>query len=354
MKLKMLYFGFILSLLAVACSSEGDEKKQKSVDEYKFQIIIGIDPFQIDQSKDRGTFDDDLANLKRVFGNRLDNFGVEDYALEYKEESKELYIGLDKKVEKSRLFRMITANADVRFYQTYKAIEILNEFYGEELQDYLLQFADKLPTEEGMVRDTMELMQELALNYFPAFPSVNYEDMETANLPYFLVALERDTSTVSKAFNDPIIKDGMPDYHDLKTMWSMTTISDNLGNKSTYYAMYCLKQPFDEEHQLSGKHIESAKYIVDEETKGHIVAVKFNLKGKEILEELTTQKSGSYLAITLQNMVVSAPIIQHPITEGEMHITGNFTKDEAEFIASIMNIGSMPFNITINNHNLGE
>ncbi len=48
--------------------------------------------------------------------------------------------------------------------------------------------------------------------------------------------------------------------------------------------------------------------------------------------ELTTEMVGKRLAITANNRILSAPVVQQPITGGSIQISGNITKHEAEHL----------------------
>ena len=58
------------------------------------------------------------------------------------------------------------------------------------------------------------------------------------------------------------------------------------------------------------------------------VSIKFNAKGAKIFKDITTKHVGKRLAIVLDNVVKSAPVIREPIAGGRAQIEGNFTLEE--------------------------
>ena len=53
--------------------------------------------------------------------------------------------------------------------------------------------------------------------------------------------------------------------------------------------------------------------------------------------EVTGQNIGKRLAIVIDGQLITAPIIQSPITGGKGQITGNFTEQEAKNLAAKIN-----------------
>jgi preprotein translocase subunit SecD len=64
--------------------------------------------------------------------------------------------------------------------------------------------------------------------------------------------------------------------------------------------------------------------------------------GKDTIAEVTTRLQGKQLAIILDGSVISAPVVQNPITDGIGVITGSFTKERAQDLATVLNAGALP------------
>jgi preprotein translocase subunit SecD len=82
------------------------------------------------------------------------------------------------------------------------------------------------------------------------------------------------------------------------------------------------------------------------------LAVDFTLKGDAASKFATyTSKSvGQQFAIVLDNVVISAPVIQSPITGGQGQITGGqtgFSQEQANNLITVLRYGSLPFPIKL-------
>ncbi len=72
------------------------------------------------------------------------------------------------------------------------------------------------------------------------------------------------------------------------------------------------------------------------------VALEFNREGAKIFEKITSENVGKRLAIVLDNVVYSAPVIKERISGGRASITGAFTMEEARDLAIVLRAGALP------------
>ncbi|NQT46584.1 MAG: protein translocase subunit SecD [Candidatus Omnitrophica bacterium] len=77
------------------------------------------------------------------------------------------------------------------------------------------------------------------------------------------------------------------------------------------------------------------------------VSLTFNNKGGAIFAKVTSTNIGRRLAIVLDGVIKSAPVIRERIPSGRAQITGNFSVDEANDLAIILNAGALPAPIKI-------
>ncbi len=103
--------------------------------------------------------------------------------------------------------------------------------------------------------------------------------------------------------------------------------------------------------QLTGAQLESADYNPGRASRGGIaepsVLLNFNSEGTKMFADITKGHIGERFAIFVDNELVSAPVIQAEITNGQAQITGNFTPDEAKALAGRLNEGALPVPITL-------
>jgi preprotein translocase subunit SecD len=78
-------------------------------------------------------------------------------------------------------------------------------------------------------------------------------------------------------------------------------------------------------------------------------AVGFTLSdnGKQIFADYTTSHVNQYLGIVLDKTVISAPVVNTPITDGQGIIQGSFTADEANKLAVQLSYGALPVPVKV-------
>jgi len=72
------------------------------------------------------------------------------------------------------------------------------------------------------------------------------------------------------------------------------------------------------------------------------VKLTLNKEGRKKFAKLTRENVGRRLAIILDGVVKSAPVIREPILDGEAVISGNFTVEEAQDLALVLRAGALP------------
>lgn len=102
---------------------------------------------------------------------------------------------------------------------------------------------------------------------------------------------------------------------------------------------------------LTGAELEDAYAQIDNTKSANErnqVAFKLNEKGREAFFNATTQYVGQVISITLDGEVISSPVVQTPISEGEGVISGGFsTFEEASDLAALLRGGALPVDLEI-------
>ena len=79
----------------------------------------------------------------------------------------------------------------------------------------------------------------------------------------------------------------------------------------------------------------------------YVVAFTLKPDATDVFGQYTTANQGKYLAIVLDKRVVSTPVINTPITDGQGQIQGGFTLDSANTLAIQLRSGSLPIPIKV-------
>ena len=118
------------------------------------------------------------------------------------------------------------------------------------------------------------------------------------------------------------------------------TILDELGKPGSLEF-----QTMDGETVITGSDVETASVQSGQNsTTGateYSVELDLTEEGTDKFAEATSANVGSQIAIIYDGETISAPTVQQAITGGQAYITGNFTYEEAENLASTIRIGGL-------------
>ncbi|HKX33735.1 MAG TPA: protein translocase subunit SecD [Actinomycetota bacterium] len=103
--------------------------------------------------------------------------------------------------------------------------------------------------------------------------------------------------------------------------------------------------------EITGDAIDDATAFYDAgsaESVGQGWKIRFDLtnQGSDTFSDVTTRLQGKQLAIVVDDQVISAPTVNEPITGGAGEITGSFTEREAKDLATQLNAGALPVELT--------
>lgn len=93
---------------------------------------------------------------------------------------------------------------------------------------------------------------------------------------------------------------------------------------------------------VSGEELTNAQQQFDPQSGNPVVALTFNASGGRKFGDLTARNVGKRFAIVLDDKVLSAPVINGPITGGSGIITGNFTVQSANELSLLLRSGALP------------
>lgn len=98
---------------------------------------------------------------------------------------------------------------------------------------------------------------------------------------------------------------------------------------------------------LTGKDLKKADVQFDQQTGAPIVGLHFNSEGAQKFREITERNVGNQVAIFLDGLPITAPVVNEPIVTGEAVISGNFDLKEAKKLSIQLNAGALPLSIKI-------
>lgn len=98
---------------------------------------------------------------------------------------------------------------------------------------------------------------------------------------------------------------------------------------------------------VTGKDLKRAQVTFDTTSGKPQVAIEFNSEGAKKFAEITKRLVGKPLAIFLDGLPITSPVVKQEITDGSAVINGQFTPEEAKALALQLNAGALPVPVTV-------
>ncbi|MDR0485860.1 MAG: protein translocase subunit SecD [Elusimicrobiota bacterium] len=99
--------------------------------------------------------------------------------------------------------------------------------------------------------------------------------------------------------------------------------------------------------QITGAYLVNAKVELSGQFGQPIVSIEFNKDGARLFSDITDRFRDRQLAIVLDDIVQSAPVIRARIPDGKAIIEGNFMPEDAKLLATILRAGALPAPVRI-------
>ena len=119
---------------------------------------------------------------------------------------------------------------------------------------------------------------------------------------------------------------------------------DGDSSRDAYRPMYLSRATST---TITGNTVVKATANKDSMKGGNVINVEFNGEGSDKLAQLSTQHTGEKMAIVLDDIVRSAPVLSEAITGGHCQISGDFTWAEATRLAGVFTAGALNVPIKI-------
>lgn len=105
--------------------------------------------------------------------------------------------------------------------------------------------------------------------------------------------------------------------------------------------------PVDDRVALSGERLDRAALAFDQQTKRPVISFGFDRAGAIRFGTLTAENVGQRFAVVLDGQILTAPVIQQAIPGGQGQISGDFTVEEAQTLAVLLNSGALPASLSV-------
>ena len=99
--------------------------------------------------------------------------------------------------------------------------------------------------------------------------------------------------------------------------------------------------------ELTGRYLDHATLEFDPNTREPKVLLSFNSDGTKLFAEITKKNIDKRVAIYLDGLAISVPVVRTEITDGQAVISGAFNPQEARTLVNRLNSGALPVPIKL-------
>jgi SecD/SecF fusion protein len=312
---------------------------------------------------------DETVNL--TFGRlkqRIDKLGVVQPNISLDNARDLILVELPGVENPERAKSFLQASAALEFWNTYrqsdptvagKIIEADRVLKGLESGDVVEDQEAKFDTIYTPVMDslgnetgetTMSIQPKVADPFANQGPLLSLLRLNTGQYSpvVFGFAEKNKRKAISEMLNNPSVKSLFPT--DSKFLWSRSASSFEEDEVPEYQLYLIKKQGTSDKAVIEGDVI--TRTSSGPNPTGQIaVNLSMNNRGAQRWAEMTTEaynNGGREIAICIDDEVVSAPGVNNgPITGGSTEITGNFSIQEAQDFANILEVGKLPAKLKI-------
>ena len=293
-----------------------------------------------------------VEQTKSVLQKRINQFGLRNQRVVQIGNTERILIEIPRVDNLERFKEFIQTRAMLAFWETYDNREVFDylEQANEEIRNVLtkreiiIQGKPFMPTD--YIIDTTSAKESNWVNKYPLFavlkPRINQEGLLLPG-PCIGNVKDRDTSTVYNLLSLPEVKNILP--KNLKFSWTIMPASWDTSN-SIYDLIAIKATTLDSSPPLDGTFITRAYTETDLQGDAYITITK-NAEGARIWQRLTADNIGRAIAITLDNRVYSYPQVNAEIQGGRSSISGDFTKQQAQDLAKLLQAGAFPTPVSI-------
>ncbi|MCH2231998.1 MAG: protein translocase subunit SecDF [Crocinitomicaceae bacterium] len=321
----------LVSLFAI---SDIDELGMKSTDEE-------VEAFLRD--KEASSMD----GVEEIMNRRINQFGVAQPNIQKDPTNNRLYIELPGVQDEATVAEKLQSTANLQFFETYSIQEIGAQWQQAGVISRTAQL-DSEEDKETVVEDSTNVAVEdtssLDLNDLSSLTNDGQKGLADLMKPAGGFSMgycaPEDKNAVDVLLKREDILALFPD--DIKFMWSSDLETINLDTKELGYFLYAVRVPINGKARVGGKDIKTASTGYDQNEGKITVDLQMTEEGGDNWAQMTQDNAGRVIAITMDDVVYSAPRVNEPITGGRTQISGSFTINEAKDLAGLLNGGALP------------
>ena len=302
-----------------------------------------------------------------ILRQRIDKFGVAQPTIQQLRASERILVELPGVKDPQRVRKLLQGTAQLEFWLTYdnveayqmleKADKYISSIGGAESQtEEVAETPETETVNEGEQAESDSLLNalnagdegdvEAAMNEMAKDHPLFNENMLMPNIneqggllqgPVVGYARAKSRDAISRMIATAFEKKVL-DSRTGKFLWSAKPIKDG----SDIYQLFAIRiNTRDGSALLDGSVITDARQDFSN-AGGNEISMTMNNEGAREWKRITGENVGKCIAIVLDDLVYSAPVVNGEIAGGRSSITGDFSLEEAKDLANILKSGKLP------------
>lgn len=294
--------------------------------------------------------DDAVSRAIEIIRNRVDQYGVSEPSIQ-RQGTRRIIVELPgvAREEEAKQLLQGTALLEFRLLKdpdlTFSIMQkVDNVLAGKSL-------IDSTKSDSTVAVDTNKTKTQLAKTDTSA--EQKQKDIEK-NHPFFAIAHLLDSQgrtadaavrgdereKLTRLLNRPDVQSAIP--NNVEFIYSAKPFRNSNDNKD-YYTLYLVNK----EPELTGGVITNARANIDPQTTAAVVDMEMNSDGAAEWSRITGANIHKRIAIILDGVAFSAPVVQGKIPSGRSQISGMANMEEAKLLEIILKAGALPAPVDI-------
>lgn len=301
-----------------------------------------------------------IDGVELILGRRINQFGVAQPNIQKDPSSNRIYVELPGVSDEETATKRLVSTANLEFYETYQANEIASYFQQavevsknaeltvEELQEQTK--LDTIKSDTAGLADDSTALEDLLSGGDDETTAVggkkNLSDLIKGSNQYTIGYVDvADKAAAKQMLNRPDVKSVFPP----DVMFMFSAEPEQVTNNKTLlgYTLYAIRIPESGKPRVGGTDIDKASTGFNQEEATVTVNVQMTPEGSDKWALMTSENKERQVAITMDSLVFSAPVVRGAITQGNTEISGSFSIDEANALSGLLNGGALPAKLAI-------
>ncbi len=283
-----------------------------------------------------------MDGVEKIMSKRINQFGVAQPNIQRDQVNNRLYIELPGVQDEATVAKKMVSMANLQFYETYFPSEIAGQWQqaiGLSRQKEVI--VDDMALAADSADSAKKVKETKSLSSFGGTQKGLSDLVKPTGGDYAMGYVSSENKmAVDAILNRSDIMALFPE--DVKFMWSAELEQISEKSKEKAYTLYAIRIPENGKARVGGKDVKTASTGFDEATAKITVDVSMTPEGADKWAEMTADNAGRMVAITMDDVVYSAPRVNEAITGGNTQISGNFDIEEAKDLAGLLNGGALP------------